>query len=120
MKRLFLIAVLLLLPRLAHAQTVVQSAEWDFLNSTTAALSGFTYTSQVNTGAVVLVTPTCANASVNVHCSYPVTPALKSGDTVTLTIFNAGGVANALKTTFAPGAVIATSGFTITIKITVP
>ena len=115
--------VLLCVPVLASAQTVIRSLEWDQIgaNETLANVQAYTTTLKIDAGAVMQIAPVCTAQGPGVHCVY--TPLLLASGvhTLTLTETNIAGSASTGALTYTPGvAPAAPTSITVTIKITVP
>jgi FtsP/CotA-like multicopper oxidase with cupredoxin domain len=121
-KKILLVASLLLLPTLAQAQTVTQTLEYDYLATTSAVVSGYTQTIKINASPVTSFSPTCVAAGANTHCTFPLpSPGVKSGDVVTVTATNGAGSTPSVPYTYNPGSVpTAPTSVVITITIKVP
>lgn len=116
MKRGLLILACLLVPHLAHAQTVTQTLNW---NQAEAPAVVQTWQSVLKVGATVTaVTPTCKAVGTGSVCFVPIVPRAPSGTVVVLTESNGGDSATGSATV--PQGPNGPTNITITISITVP
>jgi putative flippase GtrA len=115
----FLLAVLLLAPRLVVAQTVSTSLVWSHVPDTLAHVNGYTFTQKIDAAAATVITPTCVAAGANVNCSTPIV--LTPGNhTIVVTATNAAGTASGTLNYVAPASPTQPVSIAITIQITVP
>lgn len=116
MRRLFIAALLALVPLSLAAQTPSWKLAWDTTDALSVAQAD-QYFLQVNTGTPAPVTPVCVTQGSGSTCNVPL-PTVKSGDTVKITVFNASGSAQAQTTVGQPATT--PTNIRITIVISVP
>lgn len=119
-KILLLISFALLIPSVAHSQTVQQTLEYDYLATTPVAVATYTQSLKINTAAAAIITPVCAAVGANTHCTLPLTTVIKSGDILVVSATNGAGSSSG-SLTYNPGSIpTAPTTIAITIIIKVP
>lgn len=118
MKKIFLSVFLVSFILATSATLVAQAAQVQWNQTEAPAVSStFVYTLKVDALAPVTLTATCVAFNSSSACSAPITNPATGNHTYTLTATNAFGSAS---TTIGPGAPPNTSGFKITIIISIP